>query len=397
MKKRIVSTMLIGLLTASVIFTGCSKKEVQQTAEEYLAKAENGELSDEDIDLIRENLGEEAASQVAGINEKMKAVNESAAAGSDDVVAKAESKAAETGSENKAPTESKAATESSSASTASSEATTASSAQAESKATTESKAATESSSASTASSEAAKKAAEEAAAKKAVQEKAAQEARAAEQVAVAAQALAEQRAAQEQSATASTDFIDYLNQKRAEAGLSSIAWDGDIAGEAERRAAELINDMSHNGCPDDCAEIIATANPDTSIASVYSQWYSSSGHRAIMMDNRYDKGAYASAVHDGTRYVVALFSATPTGRDATPEENAAIDEAMKDAVEVPGSDGHVLAPREMVEEGRISTVNDDELTEEQLANEKEATRQALEQLGFSEQQIEETMNNLGMN
>ncbi|MBQ8117065.1 MAG: hypothetical protein IJ147_03310, partial [Lachnospiraceae bacterium] len=71
MKKKIVATMLIGMLTASVIFTGCSKKEVQQTAEEYIAKAENGELSDQDIELIRENLGEEVASQVAGINEKM--------------------------------------------------------------------------------------------------------------------------------------------------------------------------------------------------------------------------------------------------------------------------------------------------------------------------------------
>ncbi len=51
------------------------------------------------------------------------------------------------------------------------------------------------------------------------------------------------RAAQEQDAMISEEFVDYMNQKRAEVGLDPLEWDENLANEAMRRAEEIISNF----------------------------------------------------------------------------------------------------------------------------------------------------------
>ena len=176
-----------------------------------------------------------------------------------------------------------------------------------------------------------------------------------------------------------------MNQKRAEAGLDPLEWDENLANEAMRRAEEIASNFSHDGVPDGCAENILAGDPDDSVKVWYGTWNGSSGHRANMMNEVYDNAACASVVHDGKRYIVTLFSAEPEVRGATEEEQAAVEESMKDAVvihEDPNTGAQTLMPRsevEALEEQGIDpesmVISQDDLTEEQKSNLEEALRQ----------------------
>ncbi len=54
-------------------------------------------------------------------------------------------------------------------------------------------------------------------------------------------------ASTEKSTSTSREFVDYMNQKRAEAGLTALSWSDSLASTACERAEEIITDYSHNG------------------------------------------------------------------------------------------------------------------------------------------------------
>ena len=110
----------------------------------------------------------------------------------------------------------------------------------------------------------------------------------------------------ERSVATSADFVNYLNQKRAEAGLSELSWSDSMASTATERASEIADDFSHSGMRNCNAEIILKSGSG-SASSWYDQFYNSSGHRANMMDDLWGSAAAAYCKVNGTYYVVVMF------------------------------------------------------------------------------------------
>ena len=100
--------------------------------------------------------------------------------------------------------------------------------------------------------------------------------------------------------------MDYLNQKRAEAGLSALAWDDSMAATACERAEEIVSDFSHSGMRN-CSEEICHKNTSGSVSSWYSGFYNSSGHRLAMMTEANTQTAAAVCKAGNMYYVVVLF------------------------------------------------------------------------------------------
>lgn len=112
--------------------------------------------------------------------------------------------------------------------------------------------------------------------------------------------------ANEWSAGSSRDFINYLNQKRAEQGLAALEWDSTLESNALARAQQLASDFSHNGGT--YAENIAEINSDPlSIEAWYNAWYNSEGHRANMFSTGYVKAACAYYTNGSKSYVITVF------------------------------------------------------------------------------------------
>lgn len=396
MRKKLVVTMLIGMLAAGTIFAGCGKKDI----DEYIAKAESGELSSSDLEYIKEIAGEEKASQVEEINEKSKksdvvGVAEGSSVPEESSVTSVEGNKM-TESSDKSAQNQKTVNENGEEpfSTYSAEkGETGASAAVDETKTVEKSFSLSDEEKEKLAKEDAKKAEEARKEAEARAMKEIEEAKTAEQVAAAAQSLAEKRAAQEQDAAVSTDFINYLNQERAAEGLGSIAWDENLADEALRRAEEISQNFSHDGAPAGCGEIIATARPDSSESDWYAVWYGSDGHRANMLNDNYVSGACASTVRDGKRYVVALFSApAASGHSATPEEHALIEDSMKDAVVVyedPNTGAQTMLPADSVDkmeqqgiDPASTNIKYEDLSEEQQTNITDAREEALKQLGI---------------
>lgn len=110
----------------------------------------------------------------------------------------------------------------------------------------------------------------------------------------------------EWSAGSSRDFINYLNQKRAEQGLAALEWDSTLETNAIARAQQLASDFSHNGGT--YAENIAEINSDPlSIEAWYNAWYNSEGHRANMFSAGYVKAACAYYTNGSKSYVITVF------------------------------------------------------------------------------------------
>lgn len=110
----------------------------------------------------------------------------------------------------------------------------------------------------------------------------------------------------EKSTSLSREFIDYLNQKRAEEGLETLAWSDSMAGTAQERAEELVDDFSHNGSRN-CSGEILLKTPNEDSAFWYNSFYESGGHRATMLGN-YNTVAAAFCKSGSYYYVVVLFN-----------------------------------------------------------------------------------------
>lgn len=110
----------------------------------------------------------------------------------------------------------------------------------------------------------------------------------------------------EKSTSTSREFVDYMNQKRAEAGLSALAWDDSMAATACERAEEIVSDFSHNGSRNCSGEnILKTSSGGES--SWYTSFYNSAGHRINMMSDADTKAAAAVCKAGNMYYVVVLF------------------------------------------------------------------------------------------
>ena len=110
----------------------------------------------------------------------------------------------------------------------------------------------------------------------------------------------------EKSTSTSREFVDYMNQKRAEAGLSALSWSDSLAATACERAEEIVTDFSHNGSRN-CSLEICQMNRSCSVSGWYSQFYNSEGHRLCMMTEANTQTAAAVCKVGNTYYIVALF------------------------------------------------------------------------------------------
>ena len=110
----------------------------------------------------------------------------------------------------------------------------------------------------------------------------------------------------ERSVSTSADFVNYLNQKRAEAGLGELSWSDSMASTATERASEIVDNFSHSGMRNCNAEIILQSGSG-SASSWYNQFYNSSGHRANMMDDLWGSAAAAYCKVGGNYYLVVMF------------------------------------------------------------------------------------------
>ena len=110
----------------------------------------------------------------------------------------------------------------------------------------------------------------------------------------------------ERSVSTSADFVNYLNQKRAEAGLGELSWSDSMASTATERASEIVDNFSHSGMRNCNAEIILQSGSG-SASSWYNQFYNSLGHRANMMDDLWGSAAAAYCKVGGNYYLVVMF------------------------------------------------------------------------------------------
>ncbi len=110
----------------------------------------------------------------------------------------------------------------------------------------------------------------------------------------------------ERSVSTSADFVNYLNQKRAEAGLGELSWSDSLANLATERASEIADDFSHNGMRNCDSEIILQSGSSNS-STWYNLFYNSSGHRANMMDDLWGSAAAAYCKVGKKYYVIVMF------------------------------------------------------------------------------------------
>lgn len=101
----------------------------------------------------------------------------------------------------------------------------------------------------------------------------------------------------------STDFVDYLNQKREEVGYEKLTWDDALAETASVRVKEIITDFDHTD--NDTGELILKAGTDK-----VDEWYDlldKNDFTKHTMDNAYWTKAAAASYKDGnTTYLVVL-------------------------------------------------------------------------------------------
>ena len=96
-----------------------------------------------------------------------------------------------------------------------------------------------------------------------------------------------------------------VNQQRTAAGLPELAWDEGMYETSCRRAAEIVNDFSHAGCPSNFGENIAENYK--SISNLINAWMNSPGHKSNILNSSYTAGAMGCYYHNGTYYWVNNF------------------------------------------------------------------------------------------
>ena len=104
----------------------------------------------------------------------------------------------------------------------------------------------------------------------------------------------------------SVDFVDYMNTRRLEQGLSAYVWSDSMANTALERAEEIVADFSHNGTRNCAGENLTMIN-SSNVADWYDTFYSSEVHKLNMLDATYHSAAAASCQVGNTNYVVVLF------------------------------------------------------------------------------------------
>lgn len=96
-----------------------------------------------------------------------------------------------------------------------------------------------------------------------------------------------------------------VNAQRTAAGLGALAWDEGMYETSCRRASEIVNDFSHNGCPSNYGENIA--GNYKSINNLINAWMNSPSHRDNILDGNYSAGAMGCYYYNGTYYWVNNF------------------------------------------------------------------------------------------
>lgn len=110
----------------------------------------------------------------------------------------------------------------------------------------------------------------------------------------------------EKSTSTSKELADYINQKRKEEGKGSMTWSDSLASIAEQRAEEIVDNFSHETLLNTGYEIIQKT-PSGDVASWFTNFYNSAGHRANMMSS-YNSSVGAAVCHCGNYYyIVVLF------------------------------------------------------------------------------------------
>ena len=96
-----------------------------------------------------------------------------------------------------------------------------------------------------------------------------------------------------------------VNQQRAAAGLHELAWDESLYEIACNRAVDIVTDFSHDKCPAELGENIASNYK--SINNLINAWMNSQGHKENILDGRYSAGVMGCYCYNGSYYWVNLF------------------------------------------------------------------------------------------
>ncbi len=121
------------------------------------------------------------------------------------------------------------------------------------------------------------------------------------------------------------DFISYLNQQRAAAGLSAVTWDDGLAAIASTRANEIVTDFNHGGSWSGMENIYKGCSGKS--GDVFLAWNESTGHRIAMFDEQADTAACAFVKSGEFYYVVYLYNTKPYTQE---EMNQKVDQGLAD-------------------------------------------------------------------
>jgi uncharacterized protein YkwD len=106
---------------------------------------------------------------------------------------------------------------------------------------------------------------------------------------------------------AALDIIRLTNEERAKMGLAPLAVDEQLMDIARRRAMEIVNDYSHAGLADDCAECGENIFGRYTVQSPVAVWMNSEGHRAGILYPDYTCIGVGVYVVGGKRWAVQNF------------------------------------------------------------------------------------------
>lgn len=81
----------------------------------------------------------------------------------------------------------------------------------------------------------------------------------------------------------------YVNSAREEAGLNALAWDSSLEELAMERAQAIVNNFSHEGCPDWAGENIFKGGTSNPVSRAHNWWMNSEGHKANILYESYTK------------------------------------------------------------------------------------------------------------
>lgn len=120
------------------------------------------------------------------------------------------------------------------------------------------------------------------------------------------------------------EVLALVNQERQNAGLNPLSMDQDLLSAAMTRSSETAIDFSHtrtNGL--ECFSISTKASAEniaagsSTAAGVMDQWMNSEGHKANILDGRWNSIGVGCFVHNGVTYWVQLFGSANASAPAS--------------------------------------------------------------------------------